>query len=345
MAAETIPEPDRLNDLPHPREARTLIGLEAAEQTFLSAMAAGRLHHAWLIQGQRGIGKASLAYRIARYVLKFGDRPAASLDVDPADPVARQIQAQAHPDLLVLRRPYDFQTRKLKSVITVDEVRRAPGFFSKTSSAGGWRVAILDSADEMNPAASNALLKTLEEPPERGLFLVVTHQPGTLLATLRSRCRVLNLPPLADDEIARIVKTLMPDLSPADLASAIELGQGSAGRALSLASSDALALYSEMVRLLEPLPKLDVVELHGFADRLVRGQDEGLPFRLIHELLSQWLARRIATLAAQRRPGLDRWIEVWEKTARLFERADAVNLQRKQVLLDVFMSLAAAARR
>ncbi len=339
-----LPEPDRRGEFPHPRDTLNFWGQDQAEQAFTTALSHGRLHHAWLIQGPNGIGKATLAYRIARYILAHGDRPTDSLDMDSGHPVVRQIAARAHPDLLVLNRPYDLKDKKLKSVITVDEVRKVGQFFSKTAGAGGWRVAILDCAEDLNNAAANALLKTLEEPPGRGLFLLISHAPGGLLPTIRSRCRALPLTPLPDDVVVRLVQKLMPSVSEDDLTLAIDLAEGSAGKALSLASDRALILYREMNDLLSALPKLDPQALHSFADKIARPGDDGDQFRLTGDLLSQWLVRMTRQRARSGARGLDRWVEVWDKTARLFERADAVNLSRKQVLLDVFLCLQSAAR-
>jgi len=339
-----LPEPDRRGDFPHPRQTLNFWGQQAAEDAFISALAHGRLHHAWLIQGPPGIGKATFAYRIARYILAHGNRPSDNLDVSPDHSVVRQISARAHPDLLVLNRPYDHKEKKLKSVITIDEVRRAGQFFSKTAGAGGWRVAILDCAEDMNNASANALLKTLEEPPGKGLFLVISHAPGGLLPTIRSRCRALPLIPLADDIVRRLVQNLLPSIGDDDLDLLVDLAEGSAGKALSLAGDRALNLYREMSDLLAALPKLDPQALHSFADKIARPGDDGDQFRLTGDLLSQWLVRQTRRKAREGARSLDRWVEVWEKTSRLFERADAVNLSRKQVLLDVFLGLQTAAR-
>ncbi|KAB2878241.1 MAG: DNA polymerase III subunit delta', partial [Albidovulum sp.] len=216
MSDDAIPEPDRVEGARHPRDTVRLIGQEAAETAFLDAYAAGRLHHAWLLTGPLGVGKATLAWRIARFLLAtpedaggglFGDAPTApeSLDVDPAHPVARRLHAGSEGRLFVLRRAWDEERKRLKTVITVDEVRRLAGFLHLSAPDGGRRAVIVDPADEMNAAAANALLKMLEEPPPGVTFLLVSHQPSRLLPTIRSRCRELRL----------------SALSPADLAAAI----------------------------------------------------------------------------------------------------------------------------
>ncbi len=197
----------------------------------------------------------------------------------------------------------------------------------------------------MNPGAANALLKTLEEPPPQGLFLVITHAPGGLLPTIRSRCRPLQLKPLSSGDIALLVQRLVPDIKPQDLDLLIDLADGSAGRAMSLGAEKALDLYREMNAMLSQLPKLDLAALHAFAGRFDRaGEEGGQQFKLIGDLLAQWLLRKVRGLAHDGAGGLDRWVELWDKSARLLERADSVNLQRKQVLLDLFLAMQLAAR-
>ena len=188
--------------VPHPRETTDLFGHREAETALLNAYRSGRIPHAWLIGGAQGIGKATLAYRMARFVLAHGDPLAAdvqradSLNVDANDPAARRIVAGAHGGLLVLQRTAN-DKGVMRTVITVDETRETISFFGSTAAADGWRVCIVDTVDELNPNAANALLKTLEEPPRQSLFLLISHAPGRVLPTILSRCRRLPLRPLA----------------------------------------------------------------------------------------------------------------------------------------------------
>src|SRR6266481_5432127 len=203
----TRSEDDDKSDPPVPRETTVLFGHDSAERAFLAVYRSGRVPHAWLIGGEPGIGKATLAYRIARFVLAHPDPSrvpiATSLALDPAHPTVRRIAVNAHTDLLALERtPGD--NGKMRTVITVEQVRRLASFFGSTAGEGGWRVCIVDSAAELKyPEGSNALLKMLEEPPARSLFLLVSHAPGRLLPTIRSRCRRLTLKPLGQGDVMR----------------------------------------------------------------------------------------------------------------------------------------------
>ena len=196
----------------HPRETSDLFGHREAESTLLDAYRSGRIPHAWLIGGAQGIGKATLAYRMARFVLAFRNpkasqvQQAPTLRVDPADHVARQITAGAHGGLLVLERGLN-DRGVLRTVITVDETRETISFFGSTAAVEGWRVCIVDTVDELNPNAANALLKILEEPPQQSLFLLVSNAPSRVLPTILSRCRKLLLRPLETDDVVRSAAT------------------------------------------------------------------------------------------------------------------------------------------
>jgi len=348
-----------------PRTATDLIGHEAAEHAFLDAWNSGRLAHAWLICGPRGIGKATLAYRIARFVLSGGgaggggglfgepEKPT-SLEIDPRHPVIRRIASGGHADLKVLERSWtDDKKTKLKSEIPVDDVRGVGGFMSLTPGEGGWRVVIVDAADEMNRSSANAILKVLEEPPRNALMLLLSHSPGRLLPTIRSRCRRLVLRPLEDDQVTLLLRRSNPDLTEEDARALARLAEGSIGKAQGLAAEGGLELYREMVSLLNGLPRLDIPALHAFADKVAKGEDS---FRTVTDLLLWWIVQAATRSAGQgggeavvgeaalqcrlvAAAGLEPWVQLWEKTQNLFGRADAVNLDRKQVLLNAFSAL------
>jgi DNA polymerase-3 subunit delta' len=386
MADETTEEQG--GTLP-PRANPELIGHEAAEAALLDMHAAGRLPHALLICGPRGIGKATFAYRLARFLFVeaaeaaaaaassggglFGDAaaPAAvraptTLHVAPEHPVFRRVAGGGHADLMTVERGFDVRRKRARAEIVVDDTRSIAGFLHLTSAENGWRIVIVDSADEMNRNAANALLKILEEPPKRALLLLVSHAPGRLLPTIRSRCRKLVLRALPDATVEQLLARHRPDLTPGDAAALARLAAGSIGDALALAEVGGLDLYRAMLALLMPLPSLDAVALHGFAERLAR-PDADAAYRAVTELLPGWLARMIALaggrdeggagsrgeivpgehaamrrLAARR--GLDQWVEVWEKINRSFAQADSVNLDRKQVVMNAFFALEGAAR-
>src|SRR5476651_414688 len=182
---------------PEPRANPILLGHEAAERTLLDAMHFGRMHHAWLITGPEGIGKATLAFRFARRLLA-GLGGGDSLALDPFHPVFRRIVAGGHADMLTIERAYDEKTKRLKRDIAVQDVRAINAFMALTPAEGGWRVAVVDGAEDLNQASANALLKILEEPPSRAVLILVCSAPGRLPPTVRSRCRHLRLSPLTD---------------------------------------------------------------------------------------------------------------------------------------------------
>ena len=352
-------------DTPHPRETSELLGHAGAEKALLDAWTSGRLAHAWLICGPKGIGKATLAYRFARFVLAGGGEggglfggPPETLDIRPDHPVFRRVAAQGHADLeAVERRWADDKKTKLKTEIVVEDVRGIGGFMSLTPAEGGWRVVVIDSADEMNRNAANAVLKVLEEPPRNALMLLVSHSPGRLLPTIRSRCRRLMLQPLAEDVVAGLLDRQRPGLPSADLAALARLGEGSIGKALAWADEGGLDLYRELMELLQGLPRLDVPALHAFGDRVARPENDG-SFRTLTELLTWWLARLIRA-GGRRGEGmtevvtgegalmnrllaaasLEQWLEVWEKITTLFARTEAVHLDRKQAVLGAVLSV------
>ena len=380
MSETEIPESDRLGDFPHPREVSHLVGQVEAERALFDAFMSGRMQHAWLLTGPKGIGKATLAYRMARFALHYGTPDAAraagasDLSVPENSPAFHQVVAGSHPNLLTVRRPWDDKTKKLKTVITVDEVRRIGHFFGLTAAErGAWRIVIIDSADEMNPNAANALLKALEEPPANGLFLVISHQPGRLLPTIRSRCRMLRMTPLSDADIATLMAGAMADTVPArgkrktaaepseeERLQIAQLAEGSAGRALSLAGGGGLDLYKEIARLLSSLPRLDIAGVHALADKAGRkGSDD--QYEAMIELITLWLQRLVrAGAGLDSRPdivpgegtamarlaaggSLDRWVEVWEKVVQSTARGEALNTDRKLVILNAFSMLEEAA--
>jgi DNA polymerase-3 subunit delta' len=358
---------------PEPRANPRLLGQEAAETALLKAYESGRLPHAWLLTGPRGVGKATLAYRFARFLLSeqarsddgpglFGETPPppTGLGLDPEHPVFRRVAAGAHSDLVLATRTVNPKTQKLRAEVVVDDVRAATGFLRHTAAEGGWRICIVDAADEMNPNAANALLKVLEEPPQQALLLLLAHAPGRLLPTIRSRCRLLPLVPLSEETVRTLLADYAPELSQDDAAALARLSEGSVGRALDLAGEGGLELYKEVVGLLRTLPKVDVAKLHGLGEKLARDQS-GTLFRTVGDLLSGWIGRLVLARAqglqpAEVLPGearlmqglgpgrsLASWLDLWDNLRRRFAQADAAALDRKQALIAVFLEIEAQA--
>lgn len=352
--------------LPAPRETAELVGHEAAEAAFLGAYSARRLPHAWLLAGPAGIGKASFAYRAARFLLAqreagglFGDAAApATLAIPPEHPVFRLVAAGAHPDLLVVERAWDEKRKRLRREIVVDDARAIAGFLHLTPSQGQWRVVIVDGADDMNRNAANALLKVLEEPPKRAVLFLTCESPGRLLPTVRSRCRMLHMNPLSQYIVIKAIQRTRPELDATDVASLAQLAEGSIGRALTLAAQDGLAVQRGLFKLLDGLPRLSAESLHAFADKLVRGEAAG--FGLLADLLPRAIASvamlalgrepiaaaaeraTLARLAARRDPA--QWAALWRRLGQLFAAADGIELDKRAVVLDAFFALEDAAR-
>ena len=326
----------------HPRHATGLLGHEAAESHLLQAHRSGRLHHAWLITGPRGIGKATLAYRFAKFLLHVPtpERAAAhtSLHVAAEAPAFRQVAASSHPDLLVVERAVDTRNKRLKTEIAVDDARAAQGFFARTSGAGGYRIAIVDSADDLNSESANALLKVIEEPPQKSVFLIVCHQPGRLLRTIRSRCLQLPLAAL-DNETAMRVLTGLPaeevDGEGEALRQAISLSHGSPGRALELAGSKGAAAYAEFLRRQRLSPGAAVEIGSAFT-----GRESPQDYFIFCELLLGWIAARARAEALAGR-GDALAVAHGDINASL-RQTDALNLDRRQAVTDALMRLEAA---
>lgn len=342
-------EPDAIDGVPLPRESSFLVGQRHAETALLEAYRSERMHHAWILAGPKGIGKATLAFRFAKFVFANPDRHAAAalaatdLALSPDHPDARKVVAGAHPGLLHLRRPYDAKRKskdKFKQDLTVDEIRRTVPFFGGTASGGAWRICIVDAADDMNANAANALLKVLEEPPRQSLFLVLAHAPGRLLPTIRSRCRTLNLRPLSEPQIADgLLRLGVTGTGEDETRRAAALAEGSLRKAIQLASSGALDLADRFRQLAQALPRPDIGRLHGFADAIAaNGADDA--WQLFRSLVDEHLHQSMHGGAGVPLDRLVRVSEVWEKASRAAREADAFNLDRKQVVLNVFRDLA-----
>ncbi len=347
MSPQRSEETSDLAETPHPRATARLFGHAAAEAALLAAYRGGRVPHAFLILGPKGIGKATLAYRFARFVLAHPDPASAdvaaatSLGVDAGHPVARRVAAQAQGDLLVLERTLN-DKGALRQQIAVDDVRRTVSFFGSTAGEGGWRIGIVDAVDELNRSSANALLKVLEEPPQRALLLLVCHSAARVSATLRSRCRVVTLRPLAEAEVAAAAAAATGTaVDDAQVLAAAAAADGSVERALTLLDEDALALRRQALDLLNGLPKLDPNALHALGDALA-GTDPA-PLLTFVDTVNAWLSERLHRAGGE----LGRVARLAEASERINASADDVqiyNLERKPLVFSVFGLLAEATR-
>lgn len=340
-----------------PCENPFLIGHEKAEAEFLSAFKSGRLAHAWLICGPRGIGKTTLAYRFARFLLAYGhggggqkgalfDDPLPAifpqnLGVSQDNAVSRRIAARSHTDLMYVERAFDEKKNQQKREILINDVRGIGNFLSMSAREGGWRIVMIDAADEMNRHAANAVLKILEEPPRQSILLLIAHRPGLLPPTMRSRCRRLILQPLQDEQVAKLVCRYLPNTSPEDAQELAQLAQGSIGRALALGEKRELNLFRSILTLLDRLPEINIVDLHELADNLAYSEHKEA-FYVAIDTIRWWLikiTKRYVRMGDQSIDNLGPWLQVWEKLNNLFDRTVSIDLDRKQVFLNIFLAL------
>ena len=323
----------------HPRRSAKLYGHEKAEMRLLQAHQSGKLHHAWLISGPRGIGKATLAYRFAKLLLHAPGieqaRAHTSLYVAAEAAASRLVNAASHPDLLVVERAIDTRNKKLKSEIAVDDARATQGFFARTSGAGGFRIAIVDCADDLNNESANALLKVIEEPPRQSVFLIVCHQPGRLLRTIRSRCLHLPLVSLDTETTLRVLRDLPPEAIEGEtdaLRQAATLSKGSPGRALELLGSKGAAAYAEFLKHQHLTPGTAVEIGAAFSGREFPGD-----YLIFCELLVGWIGEKAREAGLAGRGGA--LAAAHDDISASLRQTDALNLDRRQTVTDALMRL------
>jgi DNA polymerase III subunit delta' len=344
-------ESDAYAGAPHPRFAKSLIGQAVAERELLNGYRSEKLAHAWLIGGPEGIGKATLAWRFARFILAEPDptsarvRAADDLSVDFDALAVRQAMALAHPDLTALRRGWNTQSKNFYSEIRVEDVRNALQLFQKSAGAGGWRICIVDSAEDLNRAGANALLKMIEEPPPRSLFLIVAHRPGQVIATIRSRCRRVNLESLAPEAVVEVIGGLgepWSAIGQAEAARAAARANGSVREALKRIDPAANEIGALIESAVAQLPTADFRAIHKLADA-VSARGAGDAFDRLMNALYDWLAERARGGGEGAR--LASIAELWDKIRAATREAEAYNLDKKLHVLSIFAELSAAARR
>ena len=367
---EPLPLSDIISGAPHPSEATKIFGQDSAQQQFLNAFDRGRLHHAWLLSGPRGIGKATLVWKIAKFLLTAPNAPAqdgllgpmsqhvSNLETPSDHPALPRILAGSEPALCVLRRSYDEKRKRFKQNITVDDVRSLKSFFGLSAADGGARVVIIDAADDMTGSAANALLKMLEEPPKNAFLFLISHQPAALLPTLRSRCRELRLSALSYDMVQQALAQAKIHLSEEQSSLFTRLSAGSAGQAIRLVQLDGDALYSALISTLQTLPSLNQSAALKLAESFA-GQASSERFVLLIDLIDYILGQAAKTSLIPLDPDADptaldqklftklhkgptgarKWALVQQDISQRMRHGRAVNLDPVTLILDMFFKI------
>lgn len=305
-----------------------LFGHDGAQSAFLDAYESGRLHHAWLIEGPSGIGKATLARRLAGFLLGARGPGDAPLDAGPDDPIVQKLNAEGHPDMRwIARRPDD--KGKLKQDIPVDDIRSLVTFFGLRSANGGWRVGVIDAIDDLNRSGANAILKTLEEPPANCALLLVSHGSRPVLPTIRSRCRTLRLSPLSDTDVERAIGEA--NVEGVDPKAALSLARGRPGHGAVLASASGMAATNAARNFVRGQPSPSDAATADFIQRL--GVDAVALSAGVSELMA-WLAQK-----AESNPDVS---GVWLSVSRLAAEATGLNMDRTQTAAKIAATVQAA---
>ncbi len=346
-SVEAPPESDRFEPAPHPRDVFSLSGHEKAEAQLLDAYRGGRLPQAWILGGPQGIGKATLAWRMARFLAAHPDPSAPEvlgardLHVDPSHPAAKKLSALAYGDLALLRREWNDKSKKHFTRISVDDVRRAIHIFEQAASGGGWRMAIVDSADDFNASSANALLKIIEEPPPKSLFLLIAHRPGRLLPTIRSRCRRLMLQPLEPEPLRAASRAALDAaglaMGDVELDRACARAHGAPREVLRLLSASDAKFDALAQRALAALPQLDWRAIHGVADAVAGDETAYAAFL---DAAFSWLAVALKSKAALGPRALAPYAEAWERLEAESRELEIFNLDKRAFVLLAFALLA-----
>ncbi len=347
------PQSDCFDGAPHPRQTFVLFGHAEAEAELLSAYQAGRLPHAFIFGGPEGIGKATLAWRLARFLCAHPDyrsdatQAAKNLAVAPDNAAARRLVALSHGDLALLRREWNEKTKRHFTEIRVDDVRAAIHMFQQASGEGGWRIALIDSAEDLNASSANALLKLIEEPPPRSLFLIVAHKPGRVIATIRSRCRRLDLEPLSAEDAAeaarQALRTQGERFDDNALRHAAERAQGSVRETLRLVGGAGREIDRLAEQAFALLPKIDWRQGHRLAEA-VSGRGKENEYEAFLKNVFDWLSAQVKSRRNEETAHLAPYAIAWEKIEEGARELDIYNLDKRAFALSVLADLAAAAR-
>ncbi len=347
-----IPIFDALEGLAPPHQQQLFFSHQEQEKALLNAWQSGKMHHAWLLTGPKGIGKATFAYRAARFIFDSGATgdgfaliQPEDLAISPESHAARQVANRAHPNLLSIERPYDPKGKKFRTEITVDEVRKTVRFFGSTAGEDTWRVCIVDPADDLNSNAANALLKILEEPPVKTVFFLISHAPGRLLPTIRSRCRRLNFVSLENPTLSKALTEL--EIASADSVEHMsQICEGSLRKAAELQSEDGMIMVHAFERLLTPPFKPDYESLHHFGDLVAqRGKDQNFAHfsDLVFRYLTHQLHEKRSSDTASSK-SLMALADAWEMSGEALRETQIFNLDKKQTAINVVRMLAEASR-
>ena len=338
-----------------PKDNAYLVGCEEAEKMFLDAWKNNSLHQSWLVSGIKGIGKTTFAYKIARFLLsdeKEKKEDLSSLDISPESITFRQISKGAHPEFKIIERGYlkterqkivkaikdgnymsDNELGELKrsTVISVDDVRTINEFLSKKSADGKWRVVLVDSVDEMNSSSANAILKILEEPPHKVLILLISHNPGGLLPTIKSRCAKLHLKPLKENQVASLLRRYRSNLSEDVIKKIASISCGSIGKAISYADGNALEFYEKIYSLVTSGKKFKTAEMLAFCDEVVSDENN---YKLFKELVLKFLSEQARALNK-----LEDIADMYDRVVKTFRETENLNLDKRQTIMIIMVAI------
>ena len=321
---------DTLDGIPEPAENPLLAGHDEEANRLAAAYRSGKMHHALILSGPRGIGKATFAFHLAHHLLKYPDRGAAPETLSSPEPnsaLHRMIASGAHPGILYLTRPLNEKTKAFRSAVTVEEIRRVNRFLSMTSHDGGYRIVIIDPADDMNANAANALLKNLEEPPSRMLFILISHAAGGLLPTIRSRCQTVRLHGLPPEDLARLLSGF--GMAVTDGAGLAARAGGSVREAILLTEYCGLEIAGALETIVDA-GRFDAAAATKLADA-VAGRDQAIPFALFNShLLDRVGAQATAAALAGDLVRAEVLSALWQETSRTIVETETYNLDKRQ---------------